>query len=73
LSKIYKELFTFNNKKTNKLILKWKKDLIDTSLRRYTNGKYIHEKMKRCSTTNVLRKLKMKTRYHCTPVGMAQI
>ena len=29
--------------------------------------------MKRHSATNVLRKLKMKTRYHCTPVGMAQI
>ena len=33
----------------------------------------INTYMKRCSTTNVLRKLKMKTRYYCTPVGMAQI
>jgi len=71
LSKIYKELLKFNNKRPNIQILKCAKDLN----RLPKNRQMANNHLKRCSTSYVIREMQTKTimRYHYTPVRMLKI
>ena len=73
LSKMYKERFKVNNKKTNSPIKKWAKALnrhITTEDKQMAN-----KHMKRSSTSYVIREMKMKTRirYRYIPVRVVSI
>ena len=72
LSKIYKEHFKLNKKKMNNSIKKWRK-----IMKRQVIKEGIHmasKHMKRCSTSYVVRELKIKTTvwYHYTPIEMTK-
>ena len=59
LSKIYKELLKFTNKKTNNLIKKYTKDLNRHVLKGDTE--MVVKYMKSCSTSYVIREIQIKT------------
>ena len=72
LSKIYKELLKLSNKKMNKPVNKWAKDLNRQLTRKDIQMKNKH--VKRCSTSYVIRELPIETvRYHYAPIRIAKL
>ena len=72
LSKIYKELWRLNSKKTNNLIKMGQRLLQTPHERSYVD---CNKHKKRCSTSYVIKEIQIKTtvRYHYTPIRMAKI